>query len=200
EKEKLNKDKIKTLQEEINTLTELVEQAATLSTADEQSVGNLLKMKEQLMAERDELLSELVTLRGSFENAETKQHEAEEANMKAQDTILQLQQDIQVHQNECSRETRQKEKLKKELKQVYGEVQAHQVEIKMLSAQCQRGSDEQQRLEQQLHEQKILNERVSKELEQLNMRNTKLQQENEQNLLSLEQLTSENSQRATELK
>ncbi|XP_060715833.1 cilia- and flagella-associated protein 58 [Tachysurus vachellii] len=200
EKEKLNKEKIKTLQEEINTLTELVEQAATLSTADEQSVGNLLKMKEQLTAERDELLSELVTLRDSFENAETKQHEAEEANMKAQDTILQLQQDIQVRQNECSRETRQKEKLEKELKQVRAEVQAQQVEIKMLSAQCQRGSDEQQRLEQQLHEQKILNERVSKELEQLNMRNTKLQQENEQNLLSLEQLTSENSQRATELK
>ncbi|KAK2863829.1 hypothetical protein Q7C36_002983 [Tachysurus vachellii] len=200
EKEKLNKDKIKTLQEEINTLTELVEQAATLSTADKQSVGNLLKMKEQLMAERDELLSELVTLRDSFENAETKQHEAEEENMKAQDTILQLQQDIQVRQNECLRETRQKEKLEKELKQVRAEVQAQQVEIKMLSAQCQCGSDEQQRLEQQLHEQKILNERVSKELEQLNMRNTKLQQENEQNLLSLEQITSENSQRATELK
>ncbi|GAA6074726.1 cilia- and flagella-associated protein 58 isoform X1, partial [Tachysurus ichikawai] len=53
------------------------------------SVGNLLKMKEQLTAERDELLSELVTLRDSFENAETKQNEAEEANMKAQDTILQ---------------------------------------------------------------------------------------------------------------
>ncbi|XP_060720759.1 cilia- and flagella-associated protein 58-like [Tachysurus vachellii] len=200
EKEKLNKDKIKTLQEEIDTLTELVEQAATLSTADKQSLGNLLKMKEQLTAERDELLSELVTLRDSFENAETKQHEAEEENMKAQDTILQLQQDIQVRQNECMRETRQKEKLEKELKQVRAEVQAQQVEIKMLSAQCQRGSDEQQRLEQQLHEQKILNERVSKELEQLNMLNTKLQQENEQNLLSLEQITSENSQRATEVK
>ncbi|XP_058235991.1 cilia- and flagella-associated protein 58-like [Hemibagrus wyckioides] len=200
EKEKVTKETIKNLQEEINILTELVEQRAVSSTTEEQGGGDLLKIKEQLTAERDELLSELVTLRDSFEMATTKQYEAEEANMKAQETILQLQQDIQVRQNECSRETRQKEKLEKELKQLCADVEAQQVEIKMLNAQCQRGNDEQQRLEQQLHEQKILNERVSKELEQLQVRNTKLQQENEQNSLSFEQLTYENSQQATELK
>lgn len=54
------------------------------------SVGDLLKIKEQLTAQRDGLLSELVTLRDNSEKAATKQHEAEEANMKAQETILQV--------------------------------------------------------------------------------------------------------------
>ncbi|XP_060754267.1 cilia- and flagella-associated protein 58 [Neoarius graeffei] len=200
EKEKKAKETIKTLQQEINHLTALAEQGAGLSSAEGQSVGELLKMKEQLTTERDKLLSELVTLRDNFEKATIKQHEAEEVNMKAQETILQLQQDIQMRQNECSRETRQKEKLEKELKQLHADVEAQQLELKSLNAQCQRGNDEQQRMEQQLHEQKILNERVSKELEQLQVRNTKLQQENEQNSLSLEQLTYENNQRASELK
>ncbi|XP_026787942.2 cilia- and flagella-associated protein 58 [Pangasianodon hypophthalmus] len=200
EKEKRAKDTMKNLQQEVDNLTVLVEQGAVLPSAEVQSVDDLLKIKEQLTAERDELLSELVTLRDNFEKATTKQHEAEEANMKAQETILQLQQDIQVRLNECSRETRQKEKLEKELKQLLADFEAQQLEIKTLNAQCQHGDEEQQRMEQQLHEQKILNERVSKELEQLQVRNTKLQQENEQNLLSIEQLTYENNQRASEQK
>lgn len=60
-----------------------------------------------------------------------------------------------MRQNECSRETRQKEKLEKELKQLHADVEAQQMEIKTLNAQCQRGNDEQQRMGQQLHEQKV---------------------------------------------
>ncbi|XP_053471025.1 cilia- and flagella-associated protein 58 isoform X2 [Ictalurus furcatus] len=200
EKEKIAKDTIKTLQQEINRLTVLVEQEVVVSKAEVQSVGELLKIKEQLTAERDKLLSELVTLRDNFEKATIKQHEAEEANMKTQETILQLEQDIQVRQNECSRETRQKETLEKELKQLRADVEAQQLEMKAIIAQSQHSKDNQKKMEQQLYEQKILNERVSKELEQLQVRKTKLQQENDQNTLRLEQLTYENNQQASELK
>ncbi|KAK3530439.1 hypothetical protein QTP86_024351, partial [Hemibagrus guttatus] len=187
EKEKATKEMIKNLQEEINTLTELVEQRAVSSTTEEQARGDLLKLKEQLTAERDELLSELVTLRDSFEKATNKQYEAEEANMKAQETILQLigfQWDfIALYDQEmcllyvCGRS-----------RQCQGFVTVRGKAVKVF------------RHRRLCHGFLILNERVSKELEQLQVRNTKLQQENEQNLLSFEQLTYENSQRATELK
>ncbi|KAI5618447.1 cilia- and flagella-associated protein 58, partial [Silurus asotus] len=207
EKEKAAQETNKNLQKEIENLKASVKQTALLSAADVQSVGELLKLKKQLTDERDELLSKQVIFREDLEKATTKQNEAEEAIKKAQDTIfqqlyssLQLQQDIQVLQNDCSRESRMKEKLEKELKQLRADAEAQQLEIKTLSGQCQRGSEEQQRLEQNLQEQKILNERVSKELEQLQVRNTKLQRENEQNTLSLEQLTYDNNQRVSELK
>ena len=67
----------------------------------------------------------------------------------------QLQQEIQVRQNECSRETRRKEKLEKEVKQMHADLEAKQGDIKVLSQQGQRSKEEQQRLEQQLREQKV---------------------------------------------
>ena len=60
-----------------------------------------------------------------------------------------------MRQNECSRETRRKEKLEKEMKQMHSDLEAKQGDIKVLSQQGQRSKEEQQRLEQQLREQKV---------------------------------------------
>ncbi|XP_036406733.1 cilia- and flagella-associated protein 58-like [Megalops cyprinoides] len=200
EKELTAKETIKDLQHEISNLTVLLEQGAGVSRGQEHSLNDLLKIKDELTKERDELLSEVVKLRENLTKAISSQQEMEVLKEKAMETILQLQQDIQVRQNECSRETRRKEKLEKEVKQLHSELDAKQSEIKVLNLQSQRSKEEQQRLEQQLREQKILSERAAKELEQLQVRNTKLQQENEQNALSTEQLSLENQQRASDLK
>ncbi|TSK17894.1 Cilia- and flagella-associated protein 58 [Bagarius yarrelli] len=200
EREKTYKETIKHLQHDVEHLNDLVEQSALLAASEGKSVGDLLKLKDELTAERDTLLSEVVTLRENIEITTTKQYEAEEANMKAQEKILQLQQDIQVCQNECSRETRQKEKLEKEVKQLRANIEAQHLEIKSLHAQCHRSHEEHLKMEQHLHEQKVVNERASKELELLHLRNIKLQHENEHNAISIEHLTNENHQRASELK
>ncbi|XP_006630821.2 cilia- and flagella-associated protein 58 [Lepisosteus oculatus] len=200
EKEQRAKETIHSLKQEISNLTKLVEQGAGLSIGQEHGVNDLLKIKEDLTKERDELLTEVVNLRESLTKATAKQQEIEALKEKSFETISQLQQDIQVRQNECSRETRRKEKLEKEVKQLQADLDAKQSEIKSLNLQSQWSKEEQQKLEQQLREQKILNERATKELEQMHVRNTKLQQENEQNSLSMEQLAQENQQRATDLK
>ncbi|XP_053350049.1 cilia- and flagella-associated protein 58-like [Clarias gariepinus] len=200
EKEKTDKDTIKTLQQEIDDLTIRVEQGAALTAAEARCVNDLIKMKDQVTAERDELLSELMTLRDNFETATTKQLEAEEANLKNEEAILQLQQNIQECQNECLKEIQQKEKLEEELKELHADVEAQLLEIKTLGIQCHDSNEERQRLEQQLQEQKILNERVSNDLEKMQVRNTKLQHENEQKTLSVEMLNVENTQQASELR
>ncbi|KPP67638.1 coiled-coil domain-containing protein 147-like [Scleropages formosus] len=187
DKEQRAKETIEGLKEEIANLTKIVEKRASASAED-------------LTKERDELLTEVVNLRESLAKASMNQQEMEAQKEKAVETISQLQQDIQVHQNEVSRETRKKEKLEKEVKQLQADLDAKQSEIRVLNLQSQRSREEQQKLEQQLREQKVLNERVTKELEQMQVRNTKLQQENEQNTLSLEELSLENQQRASDLK
>lgn len=60
-----------------------------------------------------------------------------------------------MRQNECSRETRQKETLEKELKQLRADVEAQQLEMKAIIAQSQHGKDDQKKMEQQLYEQKV---------------------------------------------
>lgn len=69
--------------------------------------------------------------------------------------IPQLQQELQVQQNEISREIRLKEKLDKEVKQLHVDMETKLGEIKALNLQGQKAKDEQQRLDQQLKELKV---------------------------------------------
>lgn len=60
-----------------------------------------------------------------------------------------------MRQNEVQRETRRKEKLEKEVKQLQTDLESKQAEIKSLTQQSQRLQDDQQKLEQQLQEHKV---------------------------------------------
>ncbi|KAM9324573.1 cilia- and flagella-associated protein 58 [Gastrophryne carolinensis] len=200
EKEQKAKETINSLKEEINNLSKLVEQGSGLSVGQDHSLNELLSIKEDLTKERDQLLSEVVKLRENLMQAANQQQEAEKLKDEADQTIAQYQQEIQVRQNEASREARKKEKLEKDLKNTQNDVESKQGEIKTLQQNLQKNKEELQKLEQQLKETKILNERVTKELEQFQIRNSKLQQENEQQSLTNEQLVQENQQRQLDLK
>ncbi|XP_036919877.1 cilia- and flagella-associated protein 58 [Sturnira hondurensis] len=200
DKEQKAKETILTLKEEIVKLTKLVEQGSGLTMDQDSNIRDLLKFKEEVTKERDQLLSEVVKLRESLAQTAVQQQDMEQSREEVEHTISQFQQEIQQLQNEVMRETRKKEKLEKELKQIQTDMDSRQMEIKALQQYVQKSKEELQRLEPQLKEQKILNERAAKELEQFQMRNSKLQQENEQHSLACEQLCQENQQKALELK
>ncbi|NXQ88175.1 CFA58 protein, partial [Nyctibius grandis] len=200
EKEQKAKETINSLQEEIAHLTNLVEQGAVLSLGKEYNIQDLLKLKEEVTKERDQLLSEVVELRQSLTQATEKQQDAEKAKNEADQSIMQLQQEIQLHQNETSRETRKKEKIEKELKNLLAEMDNKQAEIKNLQQHIQRNKEEQLKMEQHLKEQKILNERASTELEQLQMRNNKLMQDSEKHSVMFEEVMQDIQQKTAELK
>ncbi|KAG7516460.1 hypothetical protein JOB18_031669 [Solea senegalensis] len=198
DKEKKDRDTIKSLKEEVANLTKIAEQQTYSSMDQEQS--EILKMTEQLTKERDQLQATVEGLREQLNKANVTQQETEAKRQSALDNISMLQQELQVQQNEISREMRLKEKLDKEVKQLHVDMEAKTGDIKALNQQGQRAKEEQLRLEQQLKELKVLNERTTKELEQTQVKNTKLQQECEQLSSLKEHLSLENQQRANELK
>ncbi|XP_041657963.1 cilia- and flagella-associated protein 58 [Cheilinus undulatus] len=198
DKEKKDKESIRNLKEEIANLIKMNEQRSSFFKDKEQS--ELLKLNENLTKQRDELLKDVEALREKLNQANVTQQEVEAKRDAALENISQLQQELQVQQNEISREMRFKEKLDKEVKQLHNDIEAKMADIKALNTQGQRAKDEQQRLEQQLKELKVLNERTTKELEQSQVRNGKLQQEFEQLSSVKEHLTLENQQNANELK
>uniref|UniRef100_A0A673AB75 Cilia and flagella associated protein 58 n=1 Tax=Sphaeramia orbicularis TaxID=375764 RepID=A0A673AB75_9TELE len=198
EKEKRDKETIKNLKEEVADLTKIAEQQTGFTTDQEQS--DLLRMNEELTSERDQLLTTAESLREKLNKASAAQQEIEAQRESALENISQLQQELQVQQNEISREMRLKEKLDKEVKQLHADMEAKMGEIKTLSSQGQKAKEEQQRLEQQLKDLKILNERTMKDLEQIQMKNSKLQQEYEQLSSAKEHLLLENQQNTYELK
>ncbi|XP_010021080.1 PREDICTED: coiled-coil domain-containing protein 147 [Nestor notabilis] len=200
EKEQRAKKKIASLQEEIARLTSSVEQGSGASLGQDHNIRDLLKYKEEITKERDQLLSEVVELRQSLTQATEQQQATEKAKNEADQSIMQLQQDIQVQQNEVTREARKKEKLEKELKNLLAEMDDKQTEIKNLQKDIQRNKEEQLKMEQHLKEQKILNEKAGKELEQLQMRNSKLIQESEQHNVMFEEVMQDMQQKTAELK
>ncbi|KFZ54081.1 Coiled-coil domain-containing protein 147, partial [Podiceps cristatus] len=200
EKEQKAKETINSLQEEIARLTNLVEQGSGLSLGQEYNIQDLLKLKEEVTKERDQLLSEVVKLRQSLTQVTEQQQATERAKTEADQSIMQLQQEIQLHQNEASREARKKEKMEKELKNLLAEMGNKQAEIKNLQQHIQKNKEEQLKMEQHLKEQKILNERAGKELEQFQMRNSKLMQESEQHSVMLEEVMQDIQQKTAELK
>ncbi|TRZ01432.1 hypothetical protein DNTS_013435 [Danionella cerebrum] len=115
EKEMQAKETIKKQKEEIAALSKLVDKAAGVTDGQEYSVDELLKIKEDLTAQRDSLLGDVVALRENLSKATNAQQEMEAEKNKAMDAISQLQQESQVRQNEVHRETRRKEKLEKEI-------------------------------------------------------------------------------------
>ncbi|XP_073210534.1 cilia- and flagella-associated protein 58 isoform X4 [Lepidochelys kempii] len=200
DKEQKAKETILSLKEEIMNLTKLVEQGSGLSLGQEHNIRDLLRFKEEVTKERDQLLSEVVKLRESLIQTTEQQQETERAKNEAEESIAQFQQEIQMRQNEASRESRKKDKLEKEFKHIQVEMDNKQSEIKALQQHVLKNKEELLKLEQQLKEQKILNERAAKELEQFQARNSKLQQENEQHSMAFEQITQENQQKTVELK
>ncbi|KAL7390317.1 hypothetical protein ABVT39_018730 [Epinephelus coioides] len=198
QKEKRDQESIRNLKEEVANLMKMAEQQTGFSM--DQVQNDLLKTNEELTKERDLLLATVEGLREKLSKATATQQDIEAQRDRASENISQLQQELQVQQNEISREMRLKEKLDKEVKQLHADMEAKMGEIKALNLQGQRAKEEQQRLEQQVKELKILNERSTKELEQMQGKNNKLLQECEQLSSVKEHLSLENQQNTNELK
>ncbi|XP_077972607.1 cilia- and flagella-associated protein 58-like [Styela clava] len=200
EKETRTRETIQSLKLEIANLTKLVEQGAGLSMGQEHSVNELLKAKEDLTRERDDLLSEIVKAREQLAAAAAVQQKAESDKEAAEMKIAELQQDIQMKQNEVQRETRKKEKMERDVKGLKNDLDNKTSENKAATTQLQRSKDDNVRLEQQLKEQRILHEKAVRDTDLLNARLTKLQQDYQNQIDNADALASDNQTKAADLK
>ena len=117
EKEQSAKEAIQSLKQEIANLTKLVEQGAGLTMGQEQSVNELVKTRDELLGEKDKLLDELVKLREVLEEAQGRNLEYERKLEEANNTISQLDTDINTRKMEAQREGRRKDRIERELKE-----------------------------------------------------------------------------------
>ncbi|NWW64754.1 CFA58 protein, partial [Ifrita kowaldi] len=196
EREQKTKETIDSLKKEILHLNNLMKERA----GQEYNVEDLLRFQEEVTEERDQLLSEVVKLRQSLTEITEQQQETEKAKNEAEESVLQLQQDIQLRQSEELREVRKKEKMETELKNLLAEMDNKQAEIQKLQQQIENNTEEQLKIENNLREQQTLNENAGKELEQLKMKNQKLTQESEQQSAMIDDVLKDIGQKTAQLK
>ena len=90
EKEQSAKEAIQSLKLEIANLTKLVEQGAGLTVGQEQNVNELIRVRDDLILERDKLLDEMVKMRAQLDESQVKENELEKKFEEANNTIGQV--------------------------------------------------------------------------------------------------------------
>ncbi|XP_037125652.1 cilia- and flagella-associated protein 58-like [Syngnathus acus] len=183
-KEQVHLETIKNFQEEVANLTQVVEQLNLAIANQDQS--DLLKMIEDLTNERDRLLTTVESLREQLSITSAGKQKAETQREDALNTISQLQHEVQLQQNEISREQRFKEKLEKELKEMSLDLEAKVREIQTIEKDFRTSKDEQLRIAQQLKAMKFAFDKITKDLELLQNKTNKLQRDRD-HLVSLKE-------------
>ncbi|XP_077448840.1 cilia- and flagella-associated protein 58 [Stigmatopora argus] len=197
-KEQANIETIKNLQEEVSTLTQVIEQQSLASANQDQS--DLLKMIEELTNDRDRLMTTVESLREQLNITTASKHKAETQREAALNDISQLEHKIQLNQNDISREQRLKEKLEKELIELTLNVESKDGEIQTLKKDYQLSKEEQMRLAQQLKSRKLGMEKMAKDLEHLQAKTNKLQRDRDHLVSVRECLYLENQKNLNEVK
>lgn len=200
EKEQSAKEAIQSLKQEIANLTKLVEQGAGLTMGQEQNVNELVKTRDELLNDKDKLLDELVKLREVLEQSQGKNLEYEKKLEEANNTISQLDSDINTRKMEAQREGRRKDRIERELKEAKAQVEQKTNEIKNVQSTLDKTKKDVQNLEAQQKEQKVILERTLKDSDVLNTRFTKLQHEFESQVMNNDALANENALKVHELK
>lgn len=90
EKEQSAKETIQSLKLEIANLTKLVEQGAGLNVGQEANADELMRVRDELILERDKLLDEIVKLRSQLDESQIKENDLEKKLEEANNTIGQV--------------------------------------------------------------------------------------------------------------
>ncbi|KAM9789003.1 LOW QUALITY PROTEIN: cilia- and flagella-associated protein 58-like [Neosynchiropus ocellatus] len=164
------------------------------------TLRDLIRINRELTSEKDQLMVQLENFRDKLNIANVNTQKVEALRDSALEQISLLQQEVQVQQNEISREVRLKENLDKEVKHLQMELEAKNSQIKSLNIQAHKAKDEKRITMQHMKSLKTSNDKMSKELEQMLGKNAKLQQQCDQMSSAREALTLENQQKTKHLK
>eukprot|EP00744_Colponema_vietnamica_P002008 GILI01003228.1.p1 GENE.GILI01003228.1~~GILI01003228.1.p1 ORF type:complete len:876 (-),score=300.10 GILI01003228.1:348-2975(-) len=200
EKEQRAKETIQQLKSEISNLSRLVEQGAGLSLGQENTVNELLKVKEELTKERDMQNTTISNLHAENAQMFEKVQKLETEKLTLDNEIQGLKDMIAAKKAETEREQRRKERLEQELKALRGNMDSKHAEIKQKQALLQQGQEQIAKLEQQLKDSKAQMDKVMRDYEDLSRSSQKLSTDLDQQMQENARLIAENSAREMELR
>ncbi|KAK4471233.1 hypothetical protein MN116_004680 [Schistosoma mekongi] len=189
----------KSLKEEIEKLSKLLEQGETSKTAPE-SLNELQKQKDKLIKERDEQFNDNQKLREQIEEIRNRITIYQNELLTAQNKITELTVDIQNKNLETQRELRKKERLEKELKEVRNEVEMKMEEISSTSASVEKLKQELRNKDEENRTTKVSLEQTNRHLQVTEGKLKDCQMKLEQQIEVNESIKTEIQSKTTEVK
>eukprot|EP00992_Anisonema_acinus_P014683 TRINITY_DN9407_c0_g1_i1.p1 TRINITY_DN9407_c0_g1~~TRINITY_DN9407_c0_g1_i1.p1 ORF type:complete len:904 (-),score=433.25 TRINITY_DN9407_c0_g1_i1:147-2804(-) len=187
EKEGRAKETIQQLKKEIANLSQLVEQGAGLTVGQENTVNELIKVKDELTKERDTLNTQIIGLRHEIREHMEKNKRIEGENTGLQDQLEKTLEKMQALNKKYDAEVKKRERNDKELKELNLVLANRQADIKQKTILIQQGLENIARLEHRLKEETARTDKALKDYDAL-------QQRLQQNQMSLEEEIAANSQ------
>jgi chromosome segregation ATPase len=139
-KETQSKETIQKLRVEVANLTRLVEQGAGLSIGQEQSVKELLKIKEELSKERDELRAAVEQVRGDATSLAEQLQAQEREQAAAEAQIKTLRTQLAAKSVDTEKEQYKRKALEEQLKELKAALEARQAELRQKQLQIQKAA------------------------------------------------------------
>jgi chromosome segregation ATPase len=200
EKEGRAKETIQQLKHEIQNLSRLVEQGAGLSIGQENTVNELMKVKQELAKERDAQAQQIHLLKVEASDMVARLAGMDDDAAAQQEGLAALRETIDAKREEAEKEEAKKERAEKELKGLKAALDARQNEIREKQAEHARNVELAGKLEIGLREEKGRTDKAGKDNDTAVQKSLKAQRELDDLALGGRQLVAEGRQREAELK
>ena len=199
EKETRAKETIQQLKKEISNLALLVEQGAGITVGQENTVRDLIRIKEDLAKDRDLLQNQHVSLKNEL-NSRTEDIRKLQNDYSVKDEAHSaLTEKHSLVKRDLETEIRKRERNDKELKELNLVLQNRLADIRQKTLLIGQGLDNIQRLEHSLREEKARTDRFVKEFDTLNNQLEANKKSLEEEIAANAALASQNTQSKAEL-
>eukprot|EP01064_Diplonema_japonicum_P018643 TRINITY_DN2733_c2_g1_i1.p1 TRINITY_DN2733_c2_g1~~TRINITY_DN2733_c2_g1_i1.p1 ORF type:complete len:902 (+),score=233.90 TRINITY_DN2733_c2_g1_i1:41-2707(+) len=199
EKETRAKETIQQLKKEISNLALLVEQGAGITVGQENTVRDLIRIKDELAKDRDLLQNQNLSLKNELGNKleDIRKLQTDFSSKDESHTVL--SEKYTLMKRDLETEIRKRERNDKELKELNLVLQNRLADIRQKTLLIGQGLDNIQRLEHNLKEEKARTDRIAKEFDTLNNQLEANKKSLEEEIALNSTLTGQNTQAKAEI-
>jgi len=199
-REEMEKEELRKLKQDILNLNTTMSRGVNLNVNQERIVNELLKTKEQTTKDLEEEIQEIQDVRNEIINIAENIKAYDLQRQEVEQEIYYLKDKNIQKKLEIDLETKTKEKIERELRELRTTVSAKIQEVHTKHEAIKRTNEENESLVESIENQRSEYEKLNKEKEQLTLRVQKLQQEFEEQANDTNKIVLENEKLQKELK
>ncbi|TPX45819.1 hypothetical protein SeLEV6574_g03638 [Synchytrium endobioticum] len=194
------KDELKLLQIDVAALHATIKQGVSLSVMQERTLAELAQAKDTSAKELEHEMERIVELRAQVATTTEAIRAVDMQKRHLEQDICSLRDRNAQKKADIETETRTKDRLERELRDLRALVSTKSIEIRSRQDQSARAADDVSILEHQIKSQKVMAEKLLKDQETLAARTLKFKEECDEQLYTTNILFQENALTAKELK
>ena len=177
EKETRAKENVQALKKEVADLSKAAAQGGSGGAKQQEQLKDMMRQRDELAAERDEQVNQIVMLREEVMEVTEQLRAAEAEKLRMENELQILRDDAASARAATDKETKRKEKMERDMKELKELLEEKTYEIKQKQHSLKEGDEAVKRLEKLLKDQQGATSRAQKDYNGLSDKLTKLQRD-----------------------